>query len=246
MYDPPAKPPRPFAADYPDGAPADATGRLTQDTEGRPLGARFVVGRSQIGGIDTPLGGPEALFSLASNATGSDPQVVAGSAVGNNAGLYVKRPSSDGDSTIREILLRRGLSDAVLPRVLGHEVSHAIDELAGQIDTAGLSQELKANYNTLNNPNRTTDGAASWGKPFTPQALGYQGADVAREYMAEAIRAYLADPNYLKTVAPKTAAAIRAAVNANPRLSKIIQFNGVAAAPLLGGFPQQTGDDHSD
>jgi hypothetical protein len=32
--------------------------------------------------------------------------------------------------------------------------------------------------------------------------------------MAEAIRAYMADPNYLKTVAPKTAAAIRAAVNA--------------------------------
>jgi hypothetical protein len=43
--------------------------------------------------------------------------------------------------------------------------------------------------------------------------------------MAEAIRAYLENPNYLKTVAPKTAAKIRAAVNANPSVNKIIHFN---------------------
>ena len=48
---------------------------------------------------------------------------------------------------------------------------------------------------------------------------------VAREYIAEAIRAYLTNPNYLKTAAPRTAAAIRAAVNPNPRLNRIIQFN---------------------
>ena len=46
--------------------------------------------------------------------------------------------------------------------------------------------------------------------------------------MVEAVRAYMADPNYLKTVAPKTAAAIRAAVNTHPQLSKIIQFNSLA------------------
>jgi hypothetical protein len=46
--------------------------------------------------------------------------------------------------------------------------------------------------------------------------------------MGEAIRAYLADPNYLKTVAPKTAARIREAVNTHPTLSKIIQFNAIA------------------
>jgi hypothetical protein len=51
--------------------------------------------------------------------------------------------------------------------------------------------------------------------------------------MAEAIRAYIQDPNYLKTVAPKTAAAIRKAVNGNPRLSKAIQFNSLGEAPQL-------------
>lgn len=38
-----------------------------------------------------------------------------------------------------------------------------------------------------------------------------------------------AETNYLKSVAPKVAAAIRAAVNDHPVLSKIIQFNGIPA-----------------
>jgi hypothetical protein len=52
--------------------------------------------------------------------------------------------------------------------------------------------------------------------------------------MADAIRAYMADPNYLKTVAPKTAARIREFVNENPRLSKIIQFNSLAGGAVTG------------
>ncbi len=80
-----------------------------------------------------------------------------------------------------------------------------IDQLAGQIPTAGLSKELRQIYDTLNNPNRSRGGleAASWGKRFVPDALGYNGDDIPREYTVEAIRAYMADPNYLKTVPPK-------------------------------------------
>ena len=44
----------------------------------------------------------------------------------------------------------------------------------------------------------------------------FVGDDISREYVAEAIRAYMADPNYIKTVAPKTAARIREFVNSNP------------------------------
>jgi hypothetical protein len=61
----------------------------------------------------------------------------------------------------------------------------------------------------------------------------YEGNGVLREYVAEAIRAYLVNPNYLKTVAPKTAAAIRAAVNGHPRLSRILQFNTVGSFGVL-------------
>jgi hypothetical protein len=59
--------------------------------------------------------------------------------------------------------------------------------------------------------------------------------------MAEAIRAYMADPNYLKTVAPKTAAIIRAAVNSHPTLSKIIQFNAIAAPVAMGAIDPRAG-----
>jgi hypothetical protein len=43
--------------------------------------------------------------------------------------------------------------------------------------------------------------------------------------MAEAIRAYMQNPNYMKTVAPNVARRIRAAVNPNPNINTIIQFN---------------------
>jgi hypothetical protein len=74
---------------------------------------------------------------------------------------------------------------------------------------------------------------------MVPQHLGYRAEEVPREFMAEAIRAYMADPNYLKTVAPEAAAAIRAAVNANPKLRDVIQFNavaGAAGAPVAGAL----------
>ena len=63
---------------------------------------------------------------------------------------------------------------------------------------------------------------------------GYAGARVPRELWAEVIRAYLADPIYLKAVAPDVAARIRAAVNANPQIARAIQFNAAPGLPLGG------------
>lgn len=60
---------------------------------------------------------------------------------------------------------------------------------------------------------------------FGPEQRACYGADAQAELMAEAIRAYLQNPNYLKTVAPNVAARIRAAVNTNHDLNQIIQFN---------------------
>jgi hypothetical protein len=53
--------------------------------------------------------------------------------------------------------------------------------------------------------------------------------------MAEAIRAAVTNPNYMKTVARNTYAAIADATNSHPILSKIIQFNALAAL-LAGGI----------
>ena len=69
---------------------------------------------------------------------------------------------------------------------------------------------------------------------YGPKAQGYIGEASDRELIAEAIRAYFADPNYLKSVAPATAARIRAHVNSNPRLSPNVQFNSVTTPTPLG------------
>jgi hypothetical protein len=61
LYNPPAKAPRPFEADYPSGAVADDTGRLLYDIEGRPFVAEHIVGRRELGGADEPLASPEVL-----------------------------------------------------------------------------------------------------------------------------------------------------------------------------------------
>ena len=104
-----------------------------------------------------------------------------------------------------------------------------IDEVSGQIPTKGLDTELRRLYNTLGTGQERTRHLTG------PQHRGYRSEDVPRELMAEAVRGYMADPNYLKTVAPKTAAAIREGVNSHPTLSKVIQFNTMAALLLGAG-----------
>jgi hypothetical protein len=103
--------------------------------------------------------------------------------------------------------------------------------VAGQVSTKGLSKELKALYNYgIEGKHRST-------KQTLPTHLGYRGEDVNREYMAEALRQYMAAPDTFKDIAPETAKRIRAAINDNPNLRDMIQFNmgpAVSAAPLLG------------
>jgi hypothetical protein len=241
-YNPPTAEPRPFDKDYPSGARADEQGNLTHDIDGNPLkvGGR-IVGRRVAGGADETLP-PEEFDAIAKEGTGRSTQMIAQSATGGDLGRTefdrtTKRPT--------RVFLSEKLTPDQLPIVYGHEIGHVVDQLAGEISDTGLKTELKALYNTLNNANRGRygTGAASWGKPATPQGAGYKGGDISREFLAEAIRAYLADPNYIKTIAPKTAAAIRKAVNSNPAVNRMLKFNNIpwaaalpgASAALIGG-----------
>jgi hypothetical protein len=64
------------------------------------------------------------------------------------------------------------------------------------------------------------------------------------ELVAEGLRAYMSNPNYFKTVAPKAAAKFRAAVNKNRLLKKVIQLNSLGAVGLIGaGVRSQDRDD---
>jgi hypothetical protein len=165
---------------------------------------------------------------------------------------YWQRPPQD-DGWIRRIIYRDSLSPAQAQNVVRHEIGHAVEDRAGSqvsylpttsgqrvpfgtFPEAGFKRELGQVYHDLNDP--------TWGRgqitpprlQTKPEDFGYRGDDVRSERIAEA--AYMADPNYLKTVAPKTAAAIREAVNSHPVLSRIIQFNTVAGpVAIIGADP---------
>lgn len=241
LYDPPVKSPRPFEADYPAGALSDDAGKLVSDIDGRQLSARYVVGRGEVSGPDVGLP-REALDEIAKARTGEAIRYVAPGSpeLGRDVGRAKFGSSGEPD----HVALSRSLEEPQRSRVAQHEIGHVIDQTAGEIPHGGLNAQLRSVYNDINNPQ-------SFGKPFGPEQNGYRGAEVPRELMTEAIRAYMADPNYIKTVAPETAARIRQYVNDNPKLRDIIQFNSVGpaaagagvAAGLYDWSPPATEDD---
>src|SRR6266481_2404601 len=78
-------------------------------------------------------------------------------------------------------------------------------------------------------------GRTKSGHLLQPENFGYSGNDaIYAELIAEGLRAYMTDPNYFKTAAPKTAAKIRKAVNESPYLRHAIQFNSLGAIGLTG------------
>lgn len=232
-YDPKPVAQRPFDADYPVAPRSDAEGRLAYTIDGDPITAQYVAGRRRVGGGDEGLDPADRLYmagQLVDKIVGVPPGQMPGV-----AGLYQRQAGQDGIKT--SIKFRDNLSPGQAARVISHESAHAIDETAGQIDTRGLSQELKQVFHDL------ATGVQGRQKFRTePQHLGYSSEEVPRELMAEAIRGYLTDPNYLKSVAPKTAQRIRDFVNTNPRLSKIIQFNTLAGTAAVN---QMSPDDQS-
>ncbi|CCQ72317.1 hypothetical protein [Magnetospira sp. QH-2] len=231
IYNPPSGTTRPFEADYPNGAKTDEQGNLTHDIDGRKLETDGrTVGRKVYQGDDQALRSTE-LGPIATEATGRAPRYAAKGEIGRIFGQTVI------DANTRKprcVLLSESLLPEDLPKVYAHEVGHVIDQAAGEIPVKGLEDELGNLYHTLNAPERAGEFPAPGQPRFTPERHGYDGDDPPRELMTEAIRAYMADPAYLKTVAPKTAKAIRAAVNGNPALRKIIQFNSAAGLAALG------------
>ncbi|MDX0461484.1 hypothetical protein GOC73_17455 [Sinorhizobium medicae] len=235
IYDPPVKQPRPFEADYRPGDPrheaaggiADESGRLRLDMDGRPLTARYVAGRTVVGGGDTGLSA-EAYDELGKAGTGGRPEAVAKSAIAGDAGRYVvDRDRRSGDVLSQDIFYDESLPADKAGRVVAHELAHAIDAIAGKMPTDGIDKELRTIYNDLNNPQ-------SYGKRFGPEQNKYWGEHVRNELVAEAIRAYMAAPNYIKTVAPKAAARIRQYVNTHPKLKNTIQFNSIGGFGVTG------------
>jgi hypothetical protein len=241
IYDPPEIPQRPFEADYKDGAKGkfDEHGNLTHDMEGRELRAPFVVGRRVVGGEDQAFS-PAQLDPLAEGLTGKASETLPSREIGGDAGRVTTRTDRRSGRSDYDISLSRDNTPTQAPRVLAHEVAHVIDLIAGKIDQTDIKNDLQRIYHNLN------DG--SWRRlkddtprrlQTTPESNGYSREKAPRELMAEAIRAYLANPNYIKEIAPKVAERIRKAWNEHPEGSKVVQFNAdQAKASLPGVFAQ--------
>lgn len=221
---------REFVDDYPQANAQPHGSALQQDVDGRALNAPFIAGRRTVGGNDEALG-RQGIYD-ASSLLGATPRTGTHAQLRGDAGRFKQSHDRDGN-TVNEIFLRKGMTENQTGNVAAHEAGHFVDALTyGKIPVDGLMDELKPLYNIMNNPAPNMKGMR------TPELDGYKGLDVDREYMAEAIRAYMQNPNYIKSVAPRTAARIREYVNANQNLNRVIQFNsagGIGAAGLLGG-----------
>lgn len=238
IYNPPNRPPRDFALDYPKGAPADDLGKLTRTIDDDAITAPYVVGRTHLGGSDVAL--PDSAYDeIAKAVTGQGVLAVPQRELGTSVGQVSVQPGSRMPTLAR---VSSALPPPIAELVIKHEVGHVIDQAAGEIPVDGAVKKAQGVYNTLNNGQRSYSGleARASAPSFYPQHAGYKGAKIQRELMAEAIRAYAQNPNYIKTEAPELAARIRNAVNNNPMINKIVQFNSLGVPVGLALQPDQT------
>lgn len=233
-YAPPNAPQREFEKDYrngryKNGKPIRREAGLEYDIDGRPLTAKFIAGRKVVGGADEPVD-PTAFDEIARATTG----VPARSAAlpPETLGATTVLNTGRGQPRIPLLIeLSPNATNAERPLVYAHELGHVIDDLVADLDVKGLEGALRRNYHTLALGKEAAPGV----KLLGPEQLGYGKSSVKRELAAEAFRAYMTNPNYMKTHFPMIAARIRKFVNANPKLIKTIQFNSLAGGALAIG-----------
>jgi hypothetical protein len=242
LYDPPNRPQRPFAEDYPGylggvrgGQRADTGKPLTVDMEGTPLIARNIVGRQVEGGPDVGLFNKQIIDARKDLGI----QLRLGSLNGALGEYAHAQPKTRGKPLIQ---LEKSLSPEHMATALRHEMGHGIHDLSGKVagkfdDVLSLipqteREALFGNYHRMATGTEPTLSSLD----AAPKAFGYLTKKLSdREIAADAISAYLHDPNYLKTIAPEFARVVRQRVNSHPELSKHVQFNanpGESAIPF--------------
>ncbi len=229
MFNPPAIPQRPFKFDYRGTPLTDSTGRLLRDMDGRPLGAKFVAGRRFAGQRDVPMTTADIEDALGELKIPLIELPKLPMPNPNTVGVFFADTAKR--KPVGDLYLHTILNAKERGQVLAHEFGHAIDHYAGQFSdrlTTAEIEELRKAYPTL-----ARGGPRK--KPIPqPEDFGYPPQEVNAELAAEGFRAYLTNPNWFKAVAPMAAARFRDAVNRNKHLKRVVQFNSLGAAGLIG------------
>jgi hypothetical protein len=222
-YAPPELPQREFNLDYKRPHQGDIGSRLETDMDGRPLIAEHVAGRRTVGGNDEALTPDEAteLANYVSNVV----RVRRDELPSKSVGSYTPRDN--------KIKIADDLPDDQASIALAHELGHAIDTQSqrGVVFADKYEPRAKKIYHDLRTGNVAETRPSRMASPETD---GYKLSDRPGELSAEFIRAYLTNPNYVKSIAPELAKQLRALINADRGLSKYIQFNALAPT-VIGG-----------
>lgn len=216
------EPQRPINADYPDYLPAPEgvpPSPLRRTPEGHVIQAKYIAGRRTTDGVDVSLSDQE-LNSIAETLT--KVRTVRGAEMGNAIGRH--RVIRGGQN---EIDIREGMSPERTYNALAHETSHELDWRAGGLDLAGVRNDAKQLYSHL------LEGRKRPSKWTGPREIGYKPQEVTSELVAEAARAYMGNPNAMKTHYPKLAEYLRLRFNGQTETNHLIQFNANPARARL-------------
>jgi len=233
---------RPFRLDYPEDPPTDAQGRILFDIEGRPLTARIVIGRNELGKSDRALDSGD-MVKIIKDDLGLDLVSAPKNYFKPNTIGHLSIDPKNG--RLAEIAVWNELPADQEDVTIAHELGHVFDIIARNLSVHGIDDELIPLY--------SAHSTGRIGPPYLlPDNRGYAPHIAPRERAAEAFRIYATGPNTMKTTAPKAAAAIRA-LNTHPFFSKVIQFNGVpfgvpagAVAATAGAFGAMANSDDAN
>jgi len=242
IFDPPNRPQRPFEADHPNGAIADEKGTLLVDKYGNPLIAKYRPGRQTLGGGDVGLSHDE-FHNLGEDLIEKKIETVPYGSLGRDGKSLGQLRYDDKTNELLTIRIVDNLPKEEHGPIKSHEVGHAVDVATGRqpIDTPEMQADLERIYSDLATG---IDG----GEPLTlPSSRGYSGTRTRDELMGEGFRAAIANPNYFKSVAPKTYDILADRISKS-KIAHLLQLNSLAAAAAagVGLFGQRDASQASD
>lgn len=215
----------------------DGNDRPRYDVDGRPIDPNAVIAgvqnsqqsRTEISALE--------LGKVINQLTGR--QIKIFNPVGDKAGVLGEtRQFDDGSqlvSVARGVIRNKGDKE-----ILAHELGHVLHNLAKDFPAQDHIDDLTNIYSFMHGGRGKKGASAKESGPLIlPQHRGYKPEKAVREQVAEAVRLYIENPDYIKDNYPALAAAMRQHLS-----NKTIHFNSAilptaAAAAIGAGMMQQ-------